>query len=99
MIRILSIYVLCEIIASAAVKILIGAGEYHKAILLSLVRNSIRITTSILLIILGLGVYGSIWGFSVRAVKSLYSSRHAIYLEKLGSTLLRYTYRLAWRVL
>jgi O-antigen/teichoic acid export membrane protein len=71
MIRILSIYVLCEIIASAAVKILIGAGEYHKAILLSLVRNSVRITTSILLITLGLGVYGSIWGFSVASASAL----------------------------
>jgi O-antigen/teichoic acid export membrane protein len=65
MIRILSVYVLGEVVAGAASQVLTGAGEYGKVGLLSIARSSVRIIASILLISMGLGVYGSIWGFSI----------------------------------
>jgi len=80
-IRVLSIYVLGEVVTGAVGQVLVGAGEYRKAGLLSIVRNSVRIVASILLITLGLGVYGSIWGFSIAsastfAISLLYVSKY-----------------------
>ena len=80
MIRILSIYVLGEVVAGAVSQVLTGAGEYGKVGLLSMVRSSVRITASILLIVMGLGVYGSVWGFSIASAFTLVIS--LIYVSK-----------------
>lgn len=80
MIRVLSIYVLGEIVAGAASQVLVGAGEYRKASLLSMVRSSARVVASVLLINMGLGVYGSTWGFSIASASALAIS--LIYVSK-----------------
>jgi len=71
MIGALSIYVLGETVTGAVCQVLVGVGEYSKAGLLSIVRNSTRVIASVLLITVGLGVYGSIWGFSIASALTL----------------------------
>jgi O-antigen/teichoic acid export membrane protein len=80
MIRILSVYVIGEAVSGAASQVLTGAGEYNKVGLLGIVRSSVRIIASILLIAMGLGVYGSIWGFSIASTMTLIIS--LIYVSK-----------------
>jgi len=67
-------------VAGAASQVLTGAGEYGKVGLLSIARSSVRIIASILLISMGLGVYGSIWGFSIASALTLVIS--LIYVSK-----------------
>ena len=80
MIKILSIYALGEIVNGAVGQVLIGVGEYDKAGFLSIVRSFVRVVSSILLIVIGLGVYGSIWGFSIASASVLAVS--LIYVSK-----------------
>jgi O-antigen/teichoic acid export membrane protein len=80
MIKILSIYALGEIVNGAIGQVLIGVGEYDKAGFLSIVRSFVRVASSILLIVIGLGVYGSIWGFSIASASVLAVS--LIYVSK-----------------
>ncbi len=71
LIRILSIYVSGLMIIESARNILMGLGRYSKAGLLDVSRAALRITYSILLILLGLRVYGAIWGFSMAVLTLL----------------------------
>jgi O-antigen/teichoic acid export membrane protein len=85
MIKILSIYTLSEIINGSVGQILISFGEYDKAVFLSMIRNSVRVIVSVSLILLGLGVYGSIWGFSIASATVLAIS--ITYISKYISSL------------
>jgi len=71
MIGILSIYVLGETVSGTVCQVLVGVKEYSKAGLLSIVRNSIRVIASVLLITVGLGIYGSLRGFSIASALTL----------------------------
>lgn len=67
-IRILSIYAACTIVAEASIQVLIGLNRYMEASLMYVLRNVVRIVTAVALIVMGLGVYGAIWGFSAAGI-------------------------------
>ncbi|ADN49862.1 oligosaccharide flippase family protein [Vulcanisaeta distributa] len=64
-IQILSIYTIAYMVQTSVNNYLIGVGRYGDFVILDLVRNITRISVSIALILIGLGVYGAYWGFSI----------------------------------
>jgi len=71
MLRILAIYTFSYTLFSALTCISIGLGEYWKYALLITIQNLLRCSISILMILIGLGVYGVIWAFSISYSLSL----------------------------
>jgi len=65
MLRVLSLYTFSYIVFSATTQIFTGRGKYWKRSLLVILQNIFRVSISIALILIGLRVYGAIWGFSI----------------------------------
>ena len=70
-IRILSIYVTGFMIVESVRNILMGMGRYKKAGLLDVSRALLRVSFSVVFILLGMRVYGAIWGFSAAVITLL----------------------------
>ena len=69
--RILAIYVFGIIVLESVKAVLTGHGEYHKVVVIDSVRSLLRIIVSIILIIVGLGVYGAVSAFSIGVLATL----------------------------
>ena len=80
MLRILAIYVFSFIIMKTTRQILIGTGEYRRATIIDILRNMLRILTSIALILAGLGIYGAIWGFAIASIVTMIYSLSLIHI-------------------
>jgi O-antigen/teichoic acid export membrane protein len=65
MIKVLSLYTFSYILLDALGQVLLGLDEYGKAMLIGIVRNVLRVSIAVVLILLGLGVYGAVLSFSV----------------------------------
>ena len=65
MLRILAIYTFSYTLFSALTCTFIGLGEYWKYALLVTIQNLLRCSISIFMILIGFGVYGVIWAFSI----------------------------------
>jgi len=65
MIKILSIYTFSYIFSDALGQILVGVGDYGKAMLIGIIRNMLRVLTAVMLVLIGLGVYGAVLSFSI----------------------------------
>ena len=63
-IEILSIFVVAEVVQTSATSYFVGIGHYGKYIASDLVRTSSRVLLTVVLVMLGLGVYGAYWGLS-----------------------------------
>jgi len=64
LLRILSVYVLSNVVLGAVTPALIGLGRYGNRAILLVVQNALRVSVTLILILFGLGVQGAVLGFS-----------------------------------
>ncbi len=64
-IQILSIFVIANIAQTSVTAYLVGVGRYGDYIASDIARNASRVIITIALVLLGMGVYGAYWGFSI----------------------------------
>jgi len=74
MIDVLAIYAFTYNAVTSITAFLAGVNRYWDYVVVDLVRNSVRISSSIALVLAGYGVYGAVWGFSIGyAVATVYA--------------------------
>ncbi len=65
LVRVLSLYVLGFTVIDSAKAVLIGVGEYYRAAVLDSLRSGLRVGIAVALILVGLGAYGAVLGFTL----------------------------------
>jgi O-antigen/teichoic acid export membrane protein len=74
MIDVLAIYAFAYNAVTSVTAFLAGVNRYWDYVVVDLVRNSVRVSSSIALVLAGYGVYGAVWGFSIGyAVATVYA--------------------------
>jgi len=64
-IDVLAIYAFAYNAVTSITAFLAGVNGYWDYVVVDLVRNSVRVSSSIALVLAGYGVYGAVWGFSI----------------------------------
>lgn len=67
-IKILSAYIIGIAIISATEALLQGKNRYREVAILENLRQAVRVTITITLVLIGLGAYGVIWGLTLSAI-------------------------------
>jgi len=74
MIDVLAIYAFTYNAVTSITAFLAGVNRYWDYVVVDLVRNSVRVSSSIALVLADYGVYGAVWGFSIGyAVATVYA--------------------------